>query len=160
MLSNILFLSASAKDSRCATSKPVGLWSSGCRVEQEEVAASEMDLRPNGGYRNATDRALTLRANTVPKRYSTKRTSTSKVRFGEATDDVHICIMCLRAIMNHQVKSTFDRWLDPDILFDHKPQGQGRSWSINRSMHVVRSITIRSKLKLNDQSINIYVVRS
>ena len=31
------------------------------------------------------------------------KTSNSKMNFGEATDDVHVCIMCLRAIMNHQV---------------------------------------------------------
>jgi hypothetical protein len=31
------------------------------------------------------------------------RTSHSRVNFGEPTDDVHLCIMCLRAIMNHQV---------------------------------------------------------
>lgn len=26
----------------------------------------------------------------------------SKLNMGEARDDVHVCIMCLRAIMNHQ----------------------------------------------------------
>ena len=26
-----------------------------------------------------------------------------KLNMGEARDDVHVCIMCLRAIMNHQV---------------------------------------------------------
>ena len=31
------------------------------------------------------------------------RLATSKVNFGDATDDVHVGIMCLRAIMNHQV---------------------------------------------------------
>ena len=31
------------------------------------------------------------------------RSSHSKLNFGEPTDDVHLCIMCLRAIMNHQV---------------------------------------------------------
>lgn len=32
--------------------------------------------------------------------------SSSKLNFGDATDDVHVCIMCLRAIMNHQVNSS------------------------------------------------------
>ena len=32
--------------------------------------------------------------------------SNSKMNFGDATDDVHVCIMCLRAIMNHQVAYT------------------------------------------------------
>ena len=27
----------------------------------------------------------------------------NKLNMGEARDDVHVCIMCLRAIMNHQV---------------------------------------------------------
>lgn len=29
---------------------------------------------------------------------------TQKLNMGEARDDVHVCIMCLRAIMNHQVR--------------------------------------------------------
>ena len=37
------------------------------------------------------------------KRKSRLTPSSSKLNFGEATDDVHVCIMCLRAIMNHQV---------------------------------------------------------
>ena len=31
---------------------------------------------------------------------------TQKLNMGEARDDVHVCIMCLRAIMNHQVRNT------------------------------------------------------
>ena len=38
------------------------------------------------------------------KRMSRMKPSGSKLNFGEATDDVHMCIMCLRAIMNHQVE--------------------------------------------------------
>lgn len=45
--------------------------------------------------------SLTLTRNS--RRYTNRRQSTSKVRFGDATDDVHVCIMCIRAIMNHQV---------------------------------------------------------
>ena len=37
------------------------------------------------------------------KRASRLKMSNSKLNFGDATDDVHVCIMCLRAIMNHQV---------------------------------------------------------
>ena len=37
--------------------------------------------------------------------------SASKLNFGEATDDVHVCIMCMRAIMNHQVREEDLKWL-------------------------------------------------
>ena len=33
----------------------------------------------------------------------TRSTSHSRINFGDADDDVHLCILCLRAIMNHQV---------------------------------------------------------
>jgi len=32
-----------------------------------------------------------------------RSSSHSKINFGDANDDVHLCILCLRAIMNHQV---------------------------------------------------------
>jgi hypothetical protein len=41
-------------------------------------------------------------AASLGKRRSRIKVSNSKLNFGEATDDVHVCIMCLRAIMNHQ----------------------------------------------------------
>lgn len=40
------------------------------------------------------------RSNTIG---SPRHTKMSKLNMGEARDDVHVCIMCLRAIMNHQV---------------------------------------------------------
>jgi len=40
------------------------------------------------------------RSNTTGSPSSIKN---SKLKMGEARDDVHVCIMCLRAIMNHQV---------------------------------------------------------
>ena len=43
----------------------------------------------------------TLSKGTMKKRRM--KQSNSKLNFGDATDDVHVCIMCLRAIMNHQV---------------------------------------------------------
>ncbi|XP_061186189.1 formin-like protein isoform X5 [Saccostrea echinata] len=39
------------------------------------------------------------RSNTIG---SPRNTKMSKLNMGEARDDVHVCIMCLRAIMNHQ----------------------------------------------------------
>ncbi|XP_078320991.1 formin-like protein 3 isoform X7 [Crassostrea virginica] len=39
------------------------------------------------------------RSNTIG---SPRHTKMSKLNMGEARDDVHVCIMCLRAIMNHQ----------------------------------------------------------
>lgn len=35
--------------------------------------------------------------------YSSHSSSHSRINFGDADDDVHLCILCLRAIMNHQV---------------------------------------------------------
>jgi len=32
-----------------------------------------------------------------------RSSSHSRINFGDANDDVHLCILCLRAIMNHQV---------------------------------------------------------
>src|SRR6218665_1376957 len=75
----------------------------------------------DGKYKTASDRNLTLRSNTTPKRYSTlpRRISTAKVHFGEAPDDVHICIMCLRAIMNHQVRIEAGQPIYVCLIIDH-----------------------------------------
>ena len=43
-------------------------------------------------------------SSTSRQRRSKMKQSNSKMNFGDATDDVHVCIMCLRAIMNHQVE--------------------------------------------------------
>ena len=40
---------------------------------------------------------------TGKKKPGRMKASNSRMKFGDTTDDVHICIMCLRAIMNHQV---------------------------------------------------------
>jgi hypothetical protein len=68
---------------------------------------------PDSSMNNGTmDRSATLKSrqsmfggNSTPaqKRISRMKPSHSKMNFGDATDDVHVCIMCLRAIMNHQV---------------------------------------------------------
>jgi len=39
----------------------------------------------------------------LKKRLSMYSSSHSRINFGDANDDVHLCILCLRAIMNHQV---------------------------------------------------------
>ena len=63
------------------------------------------DLTTGNGTVSVTSRSDSMRAN---KRMSKKiRQSTSKLNMGEATDDVHVCIMCLRAIMNHQVPKIY-----------------------------------------------------
>jgi len=36
----------------------------------------------------------------------------SRINFGDADDDVHLCILCLRAIMNHQVLPQYFSSLD------------------------------------------------
>ena len=64
---------------------------------------------------SSLDGDLILNGSTLPRKSSHPNTgsvskaksrrmkpSGSKLNFGDATDDVNVCIMCLRAIMNHQ----------------------------------------------------------
>ncbi len=77
-----------------------------CRREQLDSAPGtpDDDAVSNGslGSRRSGDKGSIGRS----KRKSRLPTSASKLNFGDATDDVHVCIMCLRAIMNHQVRQT------------------------------------------------------
>jgi hypothetical protein len=58
----------------------------------------------NNGNHNYTDENSTLKRSTLG-RSDAKRLhrKIKKYQIGEATDDVRLCIMCLRAIMNNQV---------------------------------------------------------
>ena len=64
---------------------------------------------------SSLDSDVTLNGSTMTRKTSHTNTGTvsrakshrlkpsgSKLNFGDATDDVNVCIMCLRAIMNHQ----------------------------------------------------------
>ena len=44
------------------------------------------------------------RSNTIGSPGRNHSRYVQKLNMGEARDDVHVCIMCLRAIMNHQVR--------------------------------------------------------
>ena len=59
------------------------------------AAEAQAEAQANGSARSVK----------LQRRKTTIKTSASKMSLGEATDDVHVCIMCLRAIMNHQVTS-------------------------------------------------------
>jgi len=52
--------------------------------------------------------------------------SHSRINFGDADDDVHLCILCLRAIMNHQVSLQYKQFICFHLLlsvqiFQHSP---------------------------------------
>lgn len=60
-----------------------------------QAADAASERQANGGS------ALSAK---LHRRKTNMKVSSSKMSLGEATDDVHVCIMCLRAIMNHQVR--------------------------------------------------------
>ena len=65
---------------------------------------TEEDSRTNGTLPSSTTLNRRYTAGYTRNKRQTKiKLSGSKLNFGDATDDVHVCIMCLRAIMNHQV---------------------------------------------------------
>ncbi|XP_076094984.1 formin-like protein 3 isoform X3 [Mytilus galloprovincialis] len=66
-------------------------------MRREQLLNKEKSASLDGLSRSPTRRLK--RSNTIGSPRSIKN---SKLNFGEARDDVHVCIMCLRAIMNHQ----------------------------------------------------------
>ena len=70
------------------------------RKEQLDNTELEEEIQKNG---TMSGTATLSRKSNKNKRHSKIKLSGSKLNFGDATDDVHVCIMCLRAIMNHQV---------------------------------------------------------
>ena len=59
----------------------------------------------NGNNHHSDENAITTLKRTTLGRSDAKRLhrKLKKYQIGEATDDVRLCIMCLRAIMNNQV---------------------------------------------------------
>ena len=72
-------------------------------VDNDGTWSSSSSMRS----RNKSAGYGSLSSSTSRQRRPRMKQSNSKMNFGEATDDVHVCIMCLRAIMNHQVGDCF-----------------------------------------------------
>jgi hypothetical protein len=59
----------------------------------------------NNGNHNYTDENSTIKRPTISRSEAKRlQRKIKKYQIGEATDDVRLCIMCLRAIMNNQVR--------------------------------------------------------
>ena len=89
--------------------------------EALEGAAVDNDISWSSslGSRSKSSGYGTVSSTVSRHRRPRMKTSNSKMNFGEATDDVHVCIMCLRAIMNHQVALCFAAIIDLFCLFIH-----------------------------------------
>ena len=135
----------------------------------------------NNGYEktatlNRGDKSATLKSrqsmfggNSTPgqKRVSRMKPSHSKLNFGDATDDVHVCIMCLRAIMNHQVcgleikKPIFHLFISFqygfNLVFAHKQAINCIALSLNhkslRSVTFLINSEFKSDLYYQDESV-------
>ncbi|CAG5132337.1 unnamed protein product, partial [Candidula unifasciata] len=68
-------------------------------MRREQLLNNEKTSSLDSGLSRSPRRHL-KRSNTIGSPRSSKHIS--KLNMGEARDDVHVCIMCLRAIMNHQ----------------------------------------------------------
>ena len=68
---------------------------------REQLLNREKSSSLDTGLARSSFRSL-KRSNTISSSRGITR-YTQKLNMGEARDDVHVCIMCLRAIMNHQV---------------------------------------------------------
>ncbi|BFZ01227.1 hypothetical protein BsWGS_04266 [Bradybaena similaris] len=68
-------------------------------MRREQLLNNEKTASLDSGLSRSPKRHL-KRSNTIGSPRSSKHIN--KLNMGEARDDVHVCIMCLRAIMNHQ----------------------------------------------------------
>ncbi|ELU17806.1 hypothetical protein CAPTEDRAFT_171809 [Capitella teleta] len=99
------------------------------RTEQLDCSPDNPDasMLNNGVEKGGTlkGRQSIFGGNSTPaqKRVSRMKPSHSKLNFGDATDDVHVCIMCLRAIMNHQYGF--------NLVFAHKQAINSIALSLN-----------------------------
>ncbi|KAI0214437.1 Formin-like protein [Lamellibrachia satsuma] len=73
-------------------------------------------------------------SSTSRQRRSKMKQSNSKMNFGEATDDVHVCIMCLRAIMNHQYGF--------NLVFAHKQAINSIALSLNHKSYRTKALVL------------------
>lgn len=62
----------------------------------QAISVNDVDLRPNGYLRPALGQLLDSPTNKRRTKHITK------LNMGNTTDDIHVCIMCLRAIMNNK----------------------------------------------------------
>jgi len=104
-----------------ACSVPVIQMALMCSFMQNENNASNSSLADTSGRRSSLKHSASIaieRQGGTLKPYQSVRlkkritmysnsSSNSKINFGDANDDVHVCILCLRAIMNHQVMRNF-----------------------------------------------------
>ena len=71
----------------------------------EQIASQSNDeegeIVPNGNALTAKNSRPLLPVESLKVRRATKHIA--KLNMGEAKDDIHVCIMCLRAIMNNKV---------------------------------------------------------
>jgi len=86
-----------------------------CSFMQNDNNASNSSLADANGRRSSLKHSASLalerqgetlkphQSMRIKKRLSMYSRLSSKINFGDADDDVHLCILCLRAIMNHQV---------------------------------------------------------
>jgi len=88
-----------------------------CSFMQNDGSASNSSLADSNGRRSSLKHNASLaleRQGGTLKPYQSMRikkrlskyshsSANSRINFGDANDDVHLCILCLRAIMNHQV---------------------------------------------------------
>lgn len=74
-----------------------------CRHEQiaSQSNDDEGEIVPNGNALTAKNSRPLLPVESLKVRRATKHIA--KLNMGEAKDDIHVCIMCLRAIMNNKV---------------------------------------------------------
>ena len=71
-------------------------------LRREQLLNREKSSSLDTGLSRMSSRSL-KRSNTIGSPGRNHSRYVQKLNMGEARDDVHVCIMCLRAIMNHQV---------------------------------------------------------
>ncbi|XP_076319849.1 formin-like protein isoform X2 [Tachypleus tridentatus] len=83
-------------------------------ILRHEHLAHEASIQENGSVPNGYSSSTTHRPALELDNFKIRRASKhiSKLNMGEATDDIHVCVMCLRAIMNN--KNGFN------MVFEHR----------------------------------------
>ncbi|XP_022238281.1 formin-like protein CG32138 [Limulus polyphemus] len=83
-------------------------------ILRHEHLTHEASIQENGSVPNGYSSSTTHRPALELDNFKIRRASKhiSKLNMGEATDDIHVCVMCLRAIMNN--KNGFN------MVFEHR----------------------------------------
>ncbi|CAL8370248.1 unnamed protein product [Arctogadus glacialis] len=79
-------------------------------------------LPSNGSGISRAGRQSTLRSNTLPSRRTLKNS-----RLVCRKDDVHVCIMCLRAIMNYQEQMLMEKLLEQEAMMEEEKKSPSKS---------------------------------